>query len=78
MWDILSGKILCNLELKRPIVSLDISPEGDMLATSFANSREIQLWHNLIDSVPGNEERKQKLVFATETRDAPQALRARL
>ncbi len=57
IWDILSNNLICNILLKDFIISMDISPDGEILATAFANSKEINLWHNLIYMTPwGNND----------------------
>ena len=53
IWDILSGNLINNIVIdKKPIISMDLSNDGEILATAFVNSKEINLWHNLIYMKP--------------------------
>lgn len=57
IWDILSGNIINSIKLDKSIVSMDISIDGELLATAFRGSKEINLWHNIIYMRPwGNKE----------------------
>lgn len=52
IFDVAQNAMIANLVLDRPIVSIDSSPNGDFLISVFANSKEINLWHNLVDILP--------------------------
>lgn len=51
IWDIISGKPIQYLTFdpseNKKIISIDVSSDGELIATAFNNSREINLWHNL-------------------------------
>eukprot|EP00331_Platyophrya_macrostoma_P012474 CAMPEP_0176428690 /NCGR_PEP_ID=MMETSP0127-20121128/13292_1 /TAXON_ID=938130 /ORGANISM="Platyophrya macrostoma, Strain WH" /LENGTH=878 /DNA_ID=CAMNT_0017810405 /DNA_START=330 /DNA_END=2966 /DNA_ORIENTATION=+ len=66
IWDIIYGAIICSISLKQPIVSMDIDPTGEFLATVFLNSKEICLWNNNIGRVPVGDEKEIELRFMSE------------
>lgn len=63
VFDVAQNALIANLVLPKPIVSLDSSPNGDFLITAFANSREINLWHNLVDILPWTSPLPRKIEF---------------
>lgn len=49
VWDILGNVLIYNFQSNRIIHTLDVSADGQYVATAFQGSREIQLWHNMIE-----------------------------
>lgn len=66
VWDIIYGSIVCTIQLKQPIVSMDIDPTGEFLATVFLNSKEICLWNNNIGRVPIGDEKEIEVKFMSD------------
>jgi U3 small nucleolar RNA-associated protein 21 len=66
IWDIIYGSVVCAIQLKQPIVSMDIDPTGEFLATVFLNSREICLWNNNIGRVAIGDEKEIDMKFMSE------------
>lgn len=48
IFEVLSGKQINSISLDHAIQTMDISQDGELIATCFENSREINLWHNLV------------------------------
>eukprot|EP00357_Protocruzia_adherens_P000269 CAMPEP_0114977970 /NCGR_PEP_ID=MMETSP0216-20121206/3543_1 /TAXON_ID=223996 /ORGANISM="Protocruzia adherens, Strain Boccale" /LENGTH=617 /DNA_ID=CAMNT_0002339107 /DNA_START=308 /DNA_END=2161 /DNA_ORIENTATION=- len=46
IWDLAASSLVEWVTFKKPVVSFDISPKGDMLATAHAGSRGIFFWTN--------------------------------
>ncbi|KAL4477996.1 hypothetical protein ABPG72_013404 [Tetrahymena utriculariae] len=65
VYDIAQNDIIANLEVERPIISLDNSPSGEFLITVFANSREINIWHNLVEILPWASPLKKTVKFVS-------------
>lgn len=65
IYDIAQNDLIANLEVERPIVSLDNSPNGEFLITVFANSREINIWHNLVEILPWASPHKKTVKFVS-------------
>lgn len=66
IWDLLTNSMICNIETEKPVVTLDVSPDGELLASSFANSREINLWHNLVLLRPSSSQVAVKVRFQSK------------
>jgi hypothetical protein len=49
MWDILTGRMLFNYKTDKIICTFDVSPDSDLIASCFSGSREIYVWHNLVN-----------------------------
>lgn len=65
IYDIASNELIANLEVERPIISLDVSPNGEFLITVFSNSREINIWHNLVEILPWASPLKRMVPFVS-------------
>lgn len=70
IWDIIYGSLVCNIILKDPIVSMDIDPSGEFIATAFLNSKEIHLWNNNIGRAVVSE-REIEMKFVSEIKELP-------
>ena len=71
IWDIIYGTILSNIRLKEPIVTMDIDPSGEFIATAFLNSKEIHLWNNNVGKAAMGDEKDTEIRFVSEIKDLP-------
>lgn len=71
VWDIIYSSIISNFILKEPIVSVDIDPSGEFIATAFLNSKEIHLWNNNIGKAAIGDQRETEISFVSEIKDLP-------
>lgn len=69
IWDILSGQLINDIVLTKPIISFDISFDGEMLASAFLDSKEINLWHILIGVKPWGNNSLIPLRFQSKIND---------
>lgn len=65
VWDILSGNIITNLLLPKAIQTFDVSPDGELLASSFYSSSEICLWHCRTATQPYGSSKEISLRFSS-------------
>lgn len=64
VWDVISQKIVNQVTTKKAIKSLDTSNDGELLATLSHNSRQVDLWHNVLYLTPTTQT-LLPLLFAT-------------
>jgi len=57
--------MIANFSLPKPIISIDVSPNGEFLISVFANSREINVWHNLVDILPWASSLEKQVRFVS-------------
>jgi len=69
IWDVISGQLINDIRLNKAVISFDISENGELLASAFINSREINLWHILIKSQPWGNHETIALTFQSRIRD---------
>lgn len=69
IWDVLSGQLINDISLQKPIMTFDISDDGEMLASAFLDSKEINLWHILIGTKPWGNKEKMDLRFQSIIHD---------
>ena len=66
IWDIISGNLIGNIALDNHVTSIDASPEGELVATTFANKKEINLWHSLLGVSPWGNDIPKHVKFASK------------
>lgn len=69
IWDILSGQLINDIILTKPVISFDISFDGEMLASAFLDSKEINLWHIMIGVKPWGNNSVIPLRFQSKIND---------
>ena len=79
VWDVPAGRALQVLHLSRPVTSVSLTPQKDMLATTHAHMRGIYLWANQEIYCPGADSlvtpssRPVRLQLAALNADLPTA-----
>lgn len=69
IWDVLSGHLINDIHLQKPIITFDISPDGEMLASAFLDCKEVNLWHVMIGMRPWGNEVEIALRFQSNIHD---------
>ena len=69
IWDVLTGVLINDIAVEKTIVSFDLSSDGEIMASVFQNSNEINLWHVLIGIRPWGNKEKVQVKFMSQIND---------
>ena len=77
IWDVISGSLIQDIRVDKPIVCFDISPDGELLASAFQNSRELNLWHLMVRNQPWGNRTVVNVRFQSRIRNVDNREKAR-